>query len=87
MSLALETFIPGLLKTVQRNKGILDIQEAERIYGAPLIKLAIERKIVTRRNIVLNAKLNNRQRIPCITLDWSGDAPIWLTRYKNKGNI
>lgn len=80
----IETFIPALLKAVQRNKGILDIKEADRIFSPALTDLALKKDAVGKRTIVLNAKTPNPLRIKCITLDWDGKEPIWLGKYKEK---
>lgn len=82
MAQIIENFIPALLKAVVRNKGILDKREAARIFSPDLVELAVKRKDVGTRVIVLNAKKNNRVRIPCITVDWDGSEPIWLKRYR-----
>lgn len=76
----IETFIPGLLKTVQRNKGILDIWEAKRIFSPELVALALKKEVVRRRVIILNG--NPPIRIECITYDWDGKKPAWLEKYK-----
>lgn len=76
----IETFLPGLLKTVQRNKGILDVWEAERIFSPSLVALAIKKGIVGER--IINLRDSTTVRIKCITLDWDGKEPGWLERYK-----
>lgn len=84
MIVNIETFIPGLLKAVQRNGGILDIWEAKRIFGESVVKLAIKKEAVGKRIILLNAKTQSSTQIPCITLDWDGNKPVWLERYKTE---
>ncbi len=82
MAPIIESFLPALVKLIERNKGIIDEAEASRIYGEKLIQLAIARKIVILKTIVLNAKLDSRRRIPCLAIDWDGSKPIWLDRYR-----
>lgn len=80
----LETFIPALLKAIQRNKGILDVWEAERIYSPALVALALKKEVVGKKTIILNSKKPTPLRIECITHDWDGKKPAWLDRYKEK---
>lgn len=78
----LETFIPALLKTIQRNGGILDVWETERIYSPALVALALKKEIVGSKRIILNANDPTPIRIECITHEWDGRRPAWLERYK-----
>lgn len=77
-----ETFIPALLRAVERNGGILDIWQAQKTFGMLVVKLALKREDVTEHVIVFNIKNRSPLRIPCITLDWDGKRPTWLDLYK-----
>lgn len=87
MAQIIEKFLPALIKTVQRNKGILDQQEAARIFSIDLVKLAIKNKVVTERYINLDVKGPQVLRIPCITFEWDGSKPEWLTRYRKETSV
>ena len=84
MAVNIETFLPAILKAVQRNKGIMSIWDAERTFSPALVKLALEKGVVGKRTIILDAKTPHPTRIKCITLDWDGQRPAWLDHYKKE---
>jgi hypothetical protein len=87
MPVDIEAFIPALLKSVKRNKGILDILEAKKIFGDAVVALAIKKEVVGEKTISLKGESIAPLRIPCITFEWDRSRPIWLDRYNKNTDI